>query len=103
VVRELQRGRVVQVDPIKPIVKASGTKRLNPGYDKLLSSFAFTFNLRRYSEAAAAGMPGAEPTMWPHPPPPHPGAHPRVVPARYCPPRHPKHFESSLLELNGIL
>jgi hypothetical protein len=38
----------VQVDPIKPVLKAPGTKRLKLKYDVLLSSFAFNFNLRRY-------------------------------------------------------
>jgi hypothetical protein len=42
----------VQVDPIKPMLKAPGTKRLKLEYDKLLSSFAFNFNLRRYTTAA---------------------------------------------------
>jgi hypothetical protein len=41
----------VQVDPIKPTLKAPGTVRLKPNYDKLLSSFAFNFNLRRYNVA----------------------------------------------------
>ena len=40
----------MQVDPIKPTFKAPGTKRLNPKYDILLQSFAFKFNLRRYSK-----------------------------------------------------
>ena len=39
----------MQVDPIKPTLKASGTKRLKLNYDKLLSSFAVNFNLRRYT------------------------------------------------------
>ena len=38
----------MQVDPIKPTLKAPGTKRLKLKYDKVLSSFAFKFNLRRY-------------------------------------------------------
>jgi len=42
-------GRRVQVDPIKPTFKAPGAKRLKLQYDKLLSSFAFKFNLRCYS------------------------------------------------------
>jgi len=41
----------VQVDPIKPTLKAPGTKRLKLKYDELLSNFAFDFNLRRYNEA----------------------------------------------------
>jgi hypothetical protein len=40
----------VQVDPIKPKLKAPGTKRLKLTYDQLLSSFAFKFNLRRYNK-----------------------------------------------------
>ena len=39
----------MQVDPIKPTLKAPGTQRLKLKYDKLLSSFAFNFNLRRYN------------------------------------------------------
>jgi hypothetical protein len=38
----------VEVDPIKPTLKAPGTKCLKLNYDGLLSSFAFKFNLRRY-------------------------------------------------------
>ena len=43
------RGRAVQVDPMKPMLKAPGTKRLYLKYDKLVSTFAFKFNLRRYT------------------------------------------------------
>jgi len=39
----------VQVDPIIPTLKAHGIKRLKLKCDKLLSSFAFHFNLRRYT------------------------------------------------------
>jgi len=42
----------VQVVPIKPTLKAPGTKRLNLKYDELLSIFAFKFNLRRYNPVA---------------------------------------------------
>jgi len=42
-------GRAVQVDPIKPTLKPTGTKRLKLKWDEVLSSFAFKFNLRRYS------------------------------------------------------
>jgi serine/threonine protein kinase len=34
---------------MKPMLKAPGTKRLKLEYNKLLSSFAFNFNLRRYN------------------------------------------------------
>jgi hypothetical protein len=39
----------VQVDPIKPTLKAPGTKRLKLEYGELVSSFAFSFKLRRYT------------------------------------------------------
>ena len=41
-------GRAVQVDPIKPTLKASGTKRLTLKCDEPLSNVAFKFDLRRY-------------------------------------------------------
>ena len=40
----------MQVDPIKPTLKALGFKLLKLKYDKPLSEFAFKFNLRRYNE-----------------------------------------------------
>jgi hypothetical protein len=46
-------GKAVQVEPIRPTLQAPGTKRLKPKHDKLLSSFAFNVNLRRYSWVAA--------------------------------------------------
>ena len=46
------RGKAVQVDPIKPTLKPPGTKRLKLKCDVLLSTFAFKFNLRRYTGAA---------------------------------------------------
>jgi hypothetical protein len=42
----------VQVDPIKPTLKAPGTRRLTLNCDELLSSSAFKINLRRYNVAA---------------------------------------------------
>jgi hypothetical protein len=49
---EVYKGRAVQVDSMKPMLKVSGTKRLKLEYDKLrLSSFASTFNLRRCTRA----------------------------------------------------
>jgi len=45
-------GRAVQVDPINSTFKAPGTNRLKLEFDDLLSSFAFNFNLRRYTMAA---------------------------------------------------
>jgi hypothetical protein len=44
----------VQVDTIKPKLKAPGTKRLKLDYDGPLSNFGFKFNLRRYSLGATA-------------------------------------------------
>ena len=44
----------MQVDPVKPALKAPGTQRLKLNYDYLLTSFAFNFNLRRYNKAGAA-------------------------------------------------
>jgi hypothetical protein len=44
-----RRGGAVQVDPIKPKLKAPGTKRLQLKCDEPLSSSAFKFNLRRYN------------------------------------------------------
>jgi dynein heavy chain len=41
----------VQVDPIKPMLKPPGTKRLKAVCDIMLSTSAFKFNLRRYSKA----------------------------------------------------
>jgi hypothetical protein len=45
----LARGRAVQVDPIKPTLTAPGLQRLKLKYYEVLSSFAFNFNLRRYT------------------------------------------------------
>ena len=39
----------VQVDPIKPRLKAPGTKRLNLKHDGPHSKYAFKINLRRYN------------------------------------------------------
>jgi len=49
-------GKAVQVEPIKPTLKAPGTKRLKPQYDGLLSNFAFKFNLRRYPSGCFGGI-----------------------------------------------
>ena len=49
VARDQHPGRAVQVNPIKPMLKAPGTKRLKLTYDEPLSSFAFKFNLCRYT------------------------------------------------------
>jgi len=39
----------VQVDPIKPTLKAPGIERLKLKHEELLSNFGFKFNLRRYT------------------------------------------------------
>ena len=44
----------MQADPIKPTLKAPGTKRLKLQHDELLSNFAFKINLRRYNVADIA-------------------------------------------------
>jgi hypothetical protein len=49
----MRRGRAVQVDPIKLTFKAHGSERLKLEHGKPLSSFAFKFNLRRYSVGPA--------------------------------------------------
>ena len=42
----------MQVDPVNPTLKAPVIKRLKPGCEALLSSFAFKFNSRRYTTGA---------------------------------------------------
>ncbi len=46
------QGRAVQVDPIKPMLKVPGTSCLKLKHDKLFSSFASNFNLRRHNKDA---------------------------------------------------
>ena len=78
-----RRGRAVQIDPVKPTLKAPGSKSSKLKYHKLVSSFAFKFNLRRCTVGTAAvknlgvGVGGGGG-----------GALDGVGPARYCPPRH---------------
>ena len=55
-----RRGKAVQVDPIKPTLKAPATKRLKLKYDNLRSNFAFHFNLRRYAARACLPAPPSE-------------------------------------------
>jgi len=47
--RRRAHGRAVQVDPIKPTLKAPGIELLKLKFDESLSNFGFNFNLRRYS------------------------------------------------------
>ena len=44
-------GKAVQLDPIKPTLTAPKSKRLKLKHDELLSTYAFDFNLRRYTMA----------------------------------------------------
>ena len=53
VVLAVKPGRVVQVDPVKPVLKAPGSMLLKLRCDGPLSNVAFNFNLRRYSLASA--------------------------------------------------
>ena len=62
-----EHGRPVQVEPMKPVLKAPGTKRLKLKYNKLLSSLAFKFNLRRYSTASPCAGPTTGRTNAPSP------------------------------------
>ena len=53
-----RRGRAVQVDPIKPTLKAPGTKRLKLKYDKLLQmllKFCFRFQLASLQRGGGDG------------------------------------------------
>jgi hypothetical protein len=45
-VEEGCQGRAVQVDPVKPALKALGSKRLKLEQDRLLSNFAFNLSMR---------------------------------------------------------
>jgi hypothetical protein len=57
----------VQVDPIKPTLKAPGTKYFKLEYDELLSSFALKFNLRGYAVDSDSVLPFAAAHMLPLP------------------------------------
>ena len=50
-------GRAVQLDSMKPMLKAPGYKRSKLRYDELLASFAFKFNMRRYIRATTYRRP----------------------------------------------
>ena len=52
------QGRVVQVAPIKPILKAPGSMHLKVKYVKLLSSFGFKFNLHHYTKGGGKDLVG---------------------------------------------
>jgi hypothetical protein len=42
-------GRAVQIDPMKPMLKAPGSNLLKLKYDVLLSNFAVNFSLSHYT------------------------------------------------------
>jgi hypothetical protein len=46
---------VVQLDPMKPTLKAPVSESLKLEYDEMLPNVAFRFNLRRYNLAATGG------------------------------------------------
>jgi hypothetical protein len=81
------------------MLKAPGSKRLKLKHDKMLSSFAFNSNVRRYTTAVPArrhgGMvwvlPSPTPLFGEHEPPlpDLPAVPPEIGPGRCCPPRHP--------------
>ena len=48
-------GRAVQVEPMKTVLKAPGSKILKLREDEPLSNFAFNFYLRRYTGAVDGG------------------------------------------------
>jgi len=48
----------VQVDPIKPTLKPTGTKHLELQYDEPPSKFSFKINLRRYNWVMESGGSG---------------------------------------------
>ena len=54
-IRTEGQGRARQVDPIERTLKAPGPEYLKLEYDKLLSTFAFKFNLRRFTKARTRG------------------------------------------------
>jgi hypothetical protein len=57
---QIAYGRAMQVNPIKPMLKAPGTDRLRLKIDQLLSTSAVKCNLRRY-------ITGAHCTVWTSP------------------------------------
>ena len=41
----------MQIDPVRPVLKAPGTKRLKLKYNETSLNFAFKFDLRRFVKA----------------------------------------------------
>jgi len=55
----------VQVDPIKPTLKASGTKRLKLKGHKLRTTSAFKLDLQRYMKAELTTLMTTSQDWWP--------------------------------------
>jgi len=54
------QGEAVQVDPLKPTLKAPGAKRSKLKYAEPLSNFAINFNLRHYIKELTFAARGGE-------------------------------------------
>jgi hypothetical protein len=66
-VQEALQGMAVQLDPMKPTLKAPGEKRLRMTYDKLLSKSAFKFKFNLNCAATSRVLPrGAAPATSRH-------------------------------------
>ena len=78
-------GRAVQVDPIKPMLKAPGTILLALRCDEPLSNFAFNFNLRRYTWGATRQRWSSSGRTT---------ETPKVRPGRHCSPRYRLPFDT---------
>jgi len=61
------RGEAVQVDPTMPTLKAPGLMHFELGYDGPNSHFAFKFNVRPYTAAAAASPAAPAPAVLTNP------------------------------------
>ena len=55
----VRNGRAVQIDPMKPVLKAPGSMLLKPIHDEPLSTFAFKFNLCRYAMCCCSSAPAS--------------------------------------------
>jgi hypothetical protein len=103
-------GGAVQVGPIKPTVKAPGTKRLKLKYDKLLSMLlqvCFQFQFAPLQHVLLLGMSTGHVAQcsWEHSARRGVVSRGTAVPHVCCSPRHPHShaFEPSFLELNAII
>jgi hypothetical protein len=62
------RGRVEQVEPMRPALNAPGIMLLRLRYDEPVSHFAFNSNLRRYTAMPTARSTPPPPPAWRSPP-----------------------------------